>query len=280
MSSAWQRPRLDDAALRAIVEGTAAEIEERFFDELVRHLARALGTRCAWVIEWLESERRLRAISFWVGDGYHGAYEYAVANTPCEQVVDDRRLIHVPDRVVDLYPHDPDLGPLGGVSYMGVPLLDTDGRLLGHLAVLHDAPMPEDAQVVAIFRIFAGRAAAELRRVRRDRELREREQRLSRLIDSVMDAILTLDGDLVIVGMNSAAEKVFGRSLADVADTPFAALLAPEAAARLRKVAAELGGQPEGRQSLWIPDPLEAVRAGGGRVRADSHPDGRRGRLH
>jgi hypothetical protein len=56
--------------------------------------------------------------------------------TPCEAVVTDRRLCHVPDNVIALFPDDPSLADLGAASYMGVPLLDTDGDLLGHLAVL------------------------------------------------------------------------------------------------------------------------------------------------
>ena len=142
-----------------------------------------------------------------MADGYYGEYEYAVAQTPCEAVIEERRLIHVPDRVIELYPDDPDLGRLGAVSYLGVPLLDTDGGMLGHLAVLHDAPMAASPRAAAIFRIFAGRAAAELRRVRRDRDLRQREGRLSRLIDSAMDAILHFDEDLSIASMNRVARR-------------------------------------------------------------------------
>jgi hypothetical protein len=37
----------ENAGLRALVEGTASENGERFFAELVRNLARALGTHGA-----------------------------------------------------------------------------------------------------------------------------------------------------------------------------------------------------------------------------------------
>ena len=57
-------PDLDHDTLREIVNGTAGEIGEEFFDMLVQHLARAMGTTCAWVTEWIEDERRLRALSF------------------------------------------------------------------------------------------------------------------------------------------------------------------------------------------------------------------------
>ena len=45
-----------------------------------------------------------------------------------------------------------------------------------------------------MFEIFAGRAAAELRRLRAEREVREREAQLAGLVDSAMDAIVQLDG--------------------------------------------------------------------------------------
>ena len=137
-------PDLDHDTLREIVNGTAGEIGEEFFDMLVQHLARAMGTTCAWVTEWIEDERRLRALSFWAEDRHVIDYEYHVAGTPCEPVIDKRELFHVPDRLIELFPKDPDLSPLGAVSYMGVPLMDTDGHLLGHLAILHNKPLPPD----------------------------------------------------------------------------------------------------------------------------------------
>jgi len=44
-------------ALREIVEGTASETGSGFFDALVKHLARAIGTKCAWVTEWHPEQR-------------------------------------------------------------------------------------------------------------------------------------------------------------------------------------------------------------------------------
>ena len=92
--------------------------------------------------------------------------------------------------MIELYPKDPDLPQHGAMSYMGVPLFDTDGQILGHLAVLDDKPMAENESVTAIFNIFAGRAGAELRRMRRDRTLHEREQKLSLMFEGAMDAII------------------------------------------------------------------------------------------
>ena len=45
---------------------------------------------------------------------------------------------------------------------MGIPLLDLDGKILGHLAVLDLRPMPKEPRAEALFQIFAARAAAEI----------------------------------------------------------------------------------------------------------------------
>lgn len=61
-----------------------------------------------------------------------------------------------------------------------------------------------------MFQIFAARAGAELRRLRAETQVLEREQKLGRLVGSAMDAIIELDSHLAITQMNSAAERVFG----------------------------------------------------------------------
>ena len=214
---------VDPAILHAIVQGTAAESGEAFFDQLVRHLSRAVGTKCAWVTEWLPNKRRLRALSFWVDDEDQGDYEYDVGGTPCEPVIGNRELVHVPERLIELFPDDPDLEPLSAVSYLGIPLMDLDGELLGHLAVMHDAPLEANPQIQGIFEIFAGRAAAELRRMRRDRglEANAREQVYQR------GEVEHPQGFDDIVG-KSPALRVMLRDIERVAPTPTTVLITGE----------------------------------------------------
>ena len=49
---------------------------------------------------------------------------------------------------------------------MGVPLWDTEQKVLGHLAVLDTRPLPEEPRTLKIFQIFAARASGELQRIR------------------------------------------------------------------------------------------------------------------
>jgi PAS domain S-box-containing protein len=251
----------EDAALRAIFEGTATETGHEFFASLVKHLGEVLHTDGAWVTEYLPEKRHLRALAFWLGGEWILDYEYAIDGTVCEPVIDQAAPVHVPENVLALFPSDPDLKKFNAVSYLGHPLKDVSGRVLGHLAVLDSRPMPEEPRFMTVFRIFAARAAAELQRQRAETELREREAELSRLVQGAMDAIIELDNDLRPTLMNPAAEKLLGCSLHNFPGKTFADVLSEEDGGKLRGLLPELDKRGEGRQSLWIPGGFSSVRA-------------------
>ena len=257
------------AALSRILEGTASEIGEGFFRALVKVLAGALGTRGAWVTEFDPQRRRLRALAFWLGGQFIEGWEQAVDGTPCQVVVENRRLVHYPDRILELYPNDPDLRGAGAVSYMGVPLSDVDGSVLGHLAVLDVRPMPDDPIRRAMFEIFAGRAAAELRRLRVERQVRARQAQLTGLIESALDAIVQLDGELRVTGMNPAAERTFETPDEHARGMPLTALVSPGDATKLETLLRELEGRPQNARSAWVSGGFTGLKLGGGTFLAE-----------
>jgi len=262
---------IDEArALQLLLEGTATEIGEGFFEALVENLAKVLGTFGAWVTEYLEEVRRLRALAFWLDGEQVAEYEYDIAGTPCEPVIEQACLVHYPDRIVELFPRDPDLPKFGAMSYMGAPLTDLDGRILGHLAVLDTKPMPEQARCVTLFRIFAARAAAELRRLRAEEEVRERERKLGRLVEGAMDAIVEIDRSLAVTLANPAAETIFGFDAKSVTGTAISRYLTDRSASKLGELVEELGVKREGPRHLWIPGGLTARRSDGSEFPAEA----------
>ncbi|MBE0564388.1 MAG: sigma 54-interacting transcriptional regulator, partial [Krumholzibacteria bacterium] len=258
-----------DAVVRRILEATAAATGIPFCRALVRSLCGALGVKGAWVTEYDAERDRLVALAFWVDDGFVEHYEYAVAGTPCEPVIREAALVHFPDRLLDLFPDDPDLPPLDAVSYMGAALPDTDGDLMGHLALLDDKPLPADDLRRDIFRIFAAQAAAELRRLRRERAVQARERHLSAVFGGVLDAVIELDERFGVLRANAAAARVFGVAEANLGGRSFGPYLRPADRDRLRGLMTHLA-ESGPTAATWIPGGLEAVRAGGARFPAEA----------
>ena len=259
-----------DAALRTILEGTATETGEQFFKALVKKLAAALNTHGAWVTEYFPESRRLKALAFWMGEQWLEGWEMVVDGTPCERVIDERCLIHIPDNLVEIYANDPDVQAVGAASYMGMPLLDLNGAILGHLAVLDMRPMPHEPRAQVLFQIFAARAAAELRRLRVEAQVREREQKLGRLVGSAMDAIIEVDQHLQVTQMNPAAEKVFGCAAAEAAGRTFTHFLTADSREKLARLIIDLDTRPDGQRYLWIPGGLAATNDHGGSFQTEA----------
>lgn len=258
------------SALRTILDGTASETGDLFFTSLVQNLARALNTHGAWVTEYFEEKRRLKAIAFWIGGKWFNDFEYSIEGTPCATVIENRNMIHVPDRVLELYPEDSDLRDIGAVSYLGLALQDVDSKILGNMGVLDTRPMPEDPKKMAVFRIFAARASAELQRLRATRELKDREQKLARLVDTAMDAILELDSEQKVTQVNPATLKMFRCMEVGVVGQHFSRFLAEGGKAKLTNLVQQLDARPQGDRYLWIPGGLRAVCADGSEFSAEA----------
>lgn len=249
----------EDKILRFLVEGTVSETGSEFFRALARNLSEALQTYGAWVTEYLPESRRLRALAFWLKDGFLDHYEHAIEGTPCQPVIETKSRAHFPERLLEFFPNDPDLMAIGAVSYMGTPLLDADGTLIGHLAVLDNRPMPAEPQLYELFDLFAARAVAELRRLRAETAVHEREAQLSLLLDTAMDAILVLDGEFRITRLNPRATELFACTEEDLSGECFLDFLSAPAAATFSRLTKELQARP-GERPLWLPEGLEAIR--------------------
>jgi PAS domain S-box-containing protein len=261
--AAPRRPALDeDSALRLLFEGTAKVTGKDFFHSLVKSLAAALGTHGAWVTEYDPSTRTLKALAFYL-DGRFMPWESKIDGTPCEKVIDGDRLVLFPDRVLELYPNEPDFAAVGAVSYMGVPLKDVDESILGHLAVLDKEPLPEEPRLLTVFQLFADRASAELRRIRAESLVREREEKLTRLVDGAMDAIVELDGRLAVTHVNTAAEAIFRAPASRLVGGDFRRCLSSSEGSRLEDIVRELDCRNSGRAHTWIPGGLRARAADG-----------------
>jgi len=255
-SSVQVRP---EALIRYLAEGTASQTGQEFLQALVRSAAQAMDVAGVWVTEYLPHKKVLKSLAFWMNGEYVYDFEYRIENTPCERVVEEKRLVHIPDRVIELFPNDPDLCTLNAVSYAGVPLLRPDGSVMGHLSALDTKPLDLVTELEATFRIFAARATAELHRIRAEAVVRESEQRFSRLFESAMDAIVEMDDEFWIQRANGSAAALFTLSTEDLAKRKMTDLLAPPSASKLRSVTDGLDTAEH--PFAWIAGGLDAVRS-------------------
>jgi PAS domain S-box-containing protein len=191
---------------------TAATTGQEFFQALVGQLATALGVRHALVGELVEPDYyRVRTLAVW-SDGRPGEpAEFELAGTPCESVVTGSGLVAYPDRLRERFPHDRQVARLGAESFVGIPLRDGTGRVLGCLTVMHGGPMERAPLAESLLSVFAIRAATELER----RRTEERLSLQSAVMEAAANAIVITAPDATIQWVNPAFTRLTGYSAAE-----------------------------------------------------------------
>ncbi len=253
----------EGAVLKNIVQGTATHTGEEFFRSLVENMSLALGTRGAWITEYISETRKLRGLAFLMGGTWIEDYEYDIAGTVCEEVIIGDKFVHYSENIIDFFPDNPILTELNAVSYMGVPLKDLDGKALGYIAVLDTKEIPADPKVIGIFNIFSARAAAELQRLRAETQVREREQKLSQLVGSKMDTIIEVDGRAQVKMVNPAGEELFGISDTQMKGKDIYEFLTKESQIKPTELLKELYLLPQEKRNQWVAGGLRVKTAGG-----------------
>ncbi|MBM3286938.1 MAG: response regulator [Candidatus Eisenbacteria bacterium] len=195
--------------LHSLVNITPGPGEEEVFGRLARGLAFALGCRWATVSRILESGARVRTLGLWDKDHLASPLEYDLPGSPCEQALQaGLRVFH--EDVAHLFPQDDLLQELGVVGYVGQPLRDPSGRLIGILNAFHDAPLSIGPAELALFGAYARRAEAELSRLLVVEKLTASELTQRTVLGSLPDGVMTIDSEGTILAANPAAEQIYG----------------------------------------------------------------------
>lgn len=166
-----QRSQLDET-LRRISENTASDIGLDFFKSLVQQLATLLDVEYAVVSECTDvAKTRVRTLAFSCKSALVENIEYDLEGTPCSLVMKDRDF-YFPTEVAENFIKESGLG-----SYLGVPILDKPGEVIGHLAIMDSRPMTDHYKYKGILKILAARSGAEIgRKVAEERLLHIQEQ--------------------------------------------------------------------------------------------------------
>ena len=157
-----ERKTIEDTLIQA-AEGLSSVTGEDFYQALMRSLSSILGTRDNLVCYCVgDPPTRACTLAYYSNGEFFDNFEYDLAGTSCGAVIEGRKIVYAPTGVCDIWPlekqYDRD-------SYIGVPMFDSSGKIIGHFACMDGKPMRQDLPHLALFKIFSVRAAAEVERM-------------------------------------------------------------------------------------------------------------------
>jgi diguanylate cyclase (GGDEF)-like protein/PAS domain S-box-containing protein len=166
-----EKKRAEDA-IRLMAAGVSAEGGEQFFQQLAQSLADIFNADMALVGTLDEHDpQTITTLALWAHGNIAPNISYALAGTPCAEVVGQTTCIY-PRDVQRLFPNDHLLATYQVEGYIGAPLFDAAGKPLGLLTVLHSQPLEHIEQGREILDIYAARTGAELARRRVEAQIR------------------------------------------------------------------------------------------------------------
>ncbi|MEZ5302267.1 MAG: PAS domain S-box protein [Verrucomicrobiales bacterium] len=210
-------PQLKDPALarmlREILLGTGAGVGESFFSSLCEHLCRALGVRFALVGRLSPDKSEIRVTTFFARGKKGDGFRHPLKGSPCEEVLDGLPCQYEGD-LGAMFPECGFLKENGIRWFHGAPLFNSAGEPRGVLAVMDDRDldglMESADEAGAVLYIFGARVSAEMERESVADALKDSVELSRAVLNTAVNAILTMGEDGVIISANKAVEKIFG----------------------------------------------------------------------
>ena len=189
-----------------IMKGTEKDVGENYIQSVTKALAGTLSVDFAFVGKLKKGSKdklMVKAISFWNKNKHKKPFEYLLAGSPCEDVINKRQKF-ISKNVTQLYPEDIGLVKLGVESYFGTPIYYSNGEPLGLLVIMDSKPMVENSSSAYILNIFASRVGAEIEFAETQKSLIEKDRKLRNVIDAIPHPIFYKDKQGRYEGVNKA----------------------------------------------------------------------------
>ena len=240
--------------------------------DAVAALLPAIGDSLGWAAGGLwepDADGRLACRELWSAERFDGAgWEGACRGTtlaPGEGLPGGVFAARRPawlERLPDDLPRAAAASRAGLLSAFCIPVLGSQGRL-GALEFFSDEPQPASAELLATMASIGGQIGQYLERDRAQEGLRDSEARLRAMLDAAFDAIVVMDGEGTIVGVNRAAEEIFGWTAGDLVGQELAARLIPPALREAHRQGVERFMRTGEGDVVGHPVELPALRADG-----------------
>jgi len=224
-----------EEALEAIVKATVDPGNPNFFQNLVHQLAHAIQAPMVFLSERVEETFPIiKGLAFWHGDRFESKFEYNCLDGPCEKVFDGHP-VYFPQGVQELFPLNPTAKALNIEGYCGTPLFNSEGHVVGNLAIMNQKPLSMNAHDRTLLEVFAARAGAELERKRAQEALQGSQERYRALYDEAPLMYFTVDVHLRILSVNKFGANMLGYTTEELVGQSVMTVVDPEDQERISR---------------------------------------------
>jgi PAS domain S-box-containing protein len=201
--------KTQELALQALVRSMVGTTGFDSLRKINENLSSWLGAACVMIGEIEPDNLTVQVISMLLDGKEVTGFSYTLKGTPCEDALVKGYCI-CPDDASRLFSGIRDLALTGFRGYVGTPLRNSRGEVMGILCALSRNPLTPNPTIQETMEIIATKAAAEIERKRAEDALHGSRQIIEVILNTVPARIFWKDKNLNYLGCNTAFARDAG----------------------------------------------------------------------
>lgn len=255
-------PQLEQV-LPGIIKSLKSTYGNDFFNTITLQLSKIIGADYTFIAQVDLVHHTAKTISLVAKNQLTENFEYDLTDTPCATLTHNNICLY-PKKICSLFPKDQLLIDMEIEGYVGVPLQDSQGNVIGIIVTLHKNEITDTDFIKTLFELFSGRIAAEIERKKQAYHLEQLNAKLTAKVDELIRSeaklslhlqntplgCITWDKNFYCTEWNKAAEKIFGYSATEAIGKHANELIVPfESRSKIHNIYDSLQNQTGGQRS-------------------------------
>lgn len=195
--------------LRSIATKFSSVYGISFFEKVCKHLCDTLDIEYAFVGEINNYSNNVNVKSIVKNDATLESFSFQLKETPSD-IARHNKISSFPSNIQHLFPNDSLLVELNVESYVGIPLKNSLGDVMGIMVLMDIKPLEHESAAKTFLQIFSERVAAEMERLQSDDALRRSEENNRLIVENAPFCIHQLDLNGKVISINKAGLLMFG----------------------------------------------------------------------
>ncbi len=201
-------------SITALNKRLLTELGKDFLKQFVLQLANTLDADITFIGLLNKNKKSVSTISVCMNGEISKNFNYKLSDTPCKKVITSS-IYSIPSSVQNIYPQDKLLQDNNIEGYVGLPLYDTQGEIIGLVVALFKKHIQEVHFCESIIQIFIPRAVAEIERIRFEKAIRDSEKQFKIMIEKFPYPLALTKGNRNTY-VNGKFTSLFGYTLRDM----------------------------------------------------------------
>ncbi len=164
-----------------IISNLKSSWGDDFYSHLLLQLNSVIQADYLFIAKLNEEKTVSTTICLVAGETVGDNFSYELAKTPCADVSNDSVCVYSTG-ICQLYPQDKLLVDMGIDAYIGTPIYESSGKVIGIIVALYSHKISDSDWIVNLFTLFSGRIAAEIERQNKENELIQLNEELESIV--------------------------------------------------------------------------------------------------